>query len=117
MIMFLMQNNDVKTCKSIGSHFKLLNIRTRLAPVLLSVLHIYYFISFFLKLVRVHVHAILYCQYVDPIYTLTIQVLKGIYGKEYGHCIIRQNLFNQNANKIIFLKRAQSPFSTQKENS
>jgi hypothetical protein len=54
-------------------------------PVLLSVLHIYYFISFFLKLVRVHVHAILYWQHVDPIYTLIIQVLKGIYGKEYEH--------------------------------
>ena len=31
IIIFLMQNNDLKTCKSIGRHFKLLNIRTGLA--------------------------------------------------------------------------------------
>jgi len=97
-----MQNNDLKTGKSIGSHFKLFNIRTRLAPVLLSVLHIYYFISFFLKLVRVHVHAILFWQHVDPIYSLTIQVIKGIYGKEYGHWIIRQTCLIRMQAKLFF---------------
>ena len=123
IIIFLMQNNDLKTCKIIGRHFKLLNIRTRLAhrrswygiitpcftlcftyllslpnnvwrlivfaPFLIIIIIIIIHL-FFLKLVRVHVHATLYWQHVDPIYTLIIQVLKCIYGKEYGHWIIRQ---------------------------